>query len=160
MEFIEAKINPNSTLKMLSKRSRRGPLKVKQRRIKKGEKPNPRHNNLARPCQAMPRGTAKECQVARSCHPARPGRATFLAGWPCWVLGARSVRPVSARVLPRFARVLPCFPPFCSPWCLGLPPSSTLPWTYFWSPLFHWNPRISLEMKTKCNLRTIWIEGS
>jgi len=81
MEFIEAKINPNSTLKMLSKRSRRGPLKVKQRRIKKAEKPNPRRNNLARP-------------------------GTSLAGRPCWVLDAQSVRPIPARVSACFARVV------------------------------------------------------
>ena len=50
---------------------------MKQKRNKKTQKretarTSPRHD-LAWPCQ-----------VARSCHPARPGRATLLAGL-CWV---------------------------------------------------------------------------
>jgi len=144
MEFIEAKINPNSTLKNAFKKvEEMSPKSEEKNAFKKPENhepheiaPHPTRPSLARPC-----------------------RATFLAGRPCRVLGARSVRPISARVLPHFARVLPCFLSFCSSWCSGLPPSSTLPWTYFWSPLFHRNPKISPEMKTKHNLGTIWIEG-
>ena len=149
MEFIEAKIYHNSTLKMPSKKvEERSPQKWRKKRVKKARKSRTIRNRAA-PDTALP-GTVVPPSTARLCH---------FFGRPYRVLGARSVRLVSARVLPRFARVLPCFPSFCSSWCSGLPPSSTLPWTYFWSPLFHRNPKISPEMKTKYNLGTIWIEG-
>ena len=144
MEFIEAKINPNSTLKNALKKVEGRSLKVKERRIKMVEKPTRGATTW--------HGRARPCQVAWSCHPARPGRATSLAGWSCWVLGARPCALLPFRVLSRFA-------PFCSSGCSGLPRSSNLPWNYFWSPLFHQNPMISPEMKTKRNLGTIWIKG-
>ena len=105
MEFIEVKINSNSTLKMLSKRWRRRPLKVKQRRIKKAEKPNPRRNNLARPCQAVavPRGTVVPPSTARPCH--FSGRPAVL-GLGC------TVRAPNSR--PCFRLFRACYPPLCS----------------------------------------------
>jgi len=142
MEFIEAKVNPNSTLKMLSKKVEERSPKLKEKRVLK----SPKIANRTNPAAA---------HLARSCHPAWPGRATLLADRAGWFLGARSCARLSACVFACFARVLPRFPPFCFSWCFRLPPSSNLPWTYFWSPLFHRNPMISPEM----NLGTIWIEG-
>ena len=149
MEFIEAKIDHNSTLKMPSKQvEERSPQKWRKKRVKKARKSRTARNRAA-PDTAQP-GTVVPPSTARPCH---------FSGRPCRVLGARSVRPISARVLPHFARVLPCFLSFCSSWCSGLPRTSYLPWTYFWSLLFHRNPMISPEIKTKRNLGTIWIKG-
>ena len=81
MEFIEAKIDPNSTLKMLSKRPRRGPQNMKQKRNKKTQK-----------CETV--RTPPRHQLAR------PSRATLLAGL-CWVASW-----VHGPCLARFARVV------------------------------------------------------
>ena len=94
MEFIEAKIDPNSTQKTLSKRLRRGPKVEGKTRLKSSKianRTNPAAAHLARPCQ-----------VAWSGQPARPGRATLLAAGAGWSFGAWSCALLSARVLPRF----------------------------------------------------------
>ena len=82
--------NPNSTLKYSLKSQGEVPKYEAKTPIKKAEKianpHNPGRTNLARPCQ-----------VAWSCHPARPGRA---GSW------------VHDSCLACFARVLPRFPLF------------------------------------------------
>ena len=101
MEFIEAKINPNSTLKMLSKGRGEVPKYEGKLRIK-GQKSQTRTApRRSTPGTAVPGGTVRQCQGARSCHLARPGRATLLAGL-CWV--ASWAHGPCARLL---ARVLP-----------------------------------------------------
>jgi len=139
VEFIEAKINPNSTLNMLSRKSRRAPPKVDGKTRLKSLKIA---NRTTPPRHTWHDRASQHGQAVPHCWPAGAG----------WSLGAQSCALLSARVLPRFS-------PFCSSWCSGLPRSSNLLWTYFWSSFFHRNPMISPEMKTKCNLGTIWIEG-
>jgi len=143
MEFIEAKINPNSTLKMLSKRWRRDPkiwrkIAYKRPKIANPYSPASQHTWYGR--------ATSHGQAVPHCWPA-------CAGWP---LGCMARAPSCSLVSCLFRA---CCPPFCSSWCSWFPWSSNLPWTYFWSPLFHRNTMISLEMKTKRNLGTIWIEG-
>jgi len=87
MEFIEAKMNPNSTLKMLSKRSRKGPPKNDGKTHIKSRKSRNRHTRAA---------------------PAWHGQAMPIF-WPAgrvgsWVHGPCARLP--ARFLPRFARVV------------------------------------------------------
>ena len=94
MEFIEPKINPNSTLKYALTEVERRPPKSEGNADKKTE--NSR-NRAARGTQAL------------------HGSATSLAGRSCWVLGARSVRPIAR----------PCLRPFCA--CRPLFCSALLP---------------------------------
>jgi len=135
MEFIEAKINPNSTLKCSQKGQREVPKIWRKTAYKRPKITNPNTPRRGTPGMAMP-----HCWTA-------------CAGWPLGCTArALGCSPVSCLFCGR------C-PPFCSSWCSSFPWSSNVPWTYFWSLLFHRNTMISPEMKTKCNLGTIWIEG-
>jgi len=79
MVFIEAKRDPNSTLKMLSQKVEERSKSEEKNAFKKPENrepheiaPHPTRPSLARPCQ-----------VARSCHPVRPGHARSWVHGPC-----------------------------------------------------------------------------
>ena len=85
------------SLKPLSKT-----LKQEERKEKCGIK-TPRKENRETTLSRASTPLARPCSVARSCHPARLGRATFLAGWSCWCSSARPC--LHAR---------PCLRPFCA----------------------------------------------
>ena len=73
MKFIEAKINPNATLKMLSKRSRRGPPRMKEIALKKKEE------------QTRSRVMARSCQAAWGASAAMALPVPHGMGWPCHI---------------------------------------------------------------------------
>jgi len=74
---------------------------------KRGKRIKSPHKIIAKTFKpASPRpGTALLCLGGRSCHPARPARATFLAGCAAWLLSARPCALMHARALACFARV-------------------------------------------------------